>query len=877
MTGQGASESEATDAVRRRPRQRLSRSSDGARHGGGWLSELDLRAEAAVHVLLPLVVLASVHLIGTVHLPAVLGVGALCLWLGVAAVRSSTPADARLAAVLAAFGIYSGLQALPLPFGLVEVVAPANAEIWARALRSFNEGPPPLVSISLDPGGSLVEAIKWLSYAAVAFGASGYARRRGFRSVALIVFVSAVSVALVTLLHGLLGATRVFGLYEPTTHHGRWGLGPLLNPNNLAGYMNLGAFCGVGSVVTLREPSRRGLAALGVVLCVAVGLLTGSRGGVLAVALCSVLLLVVFAVRARDARFGLAVSRVPWVVGTLALGGGFALLGLTPEIQAELLEFGTGKIGLALASLPLISVHWGWGVGRGAFESTFSQYDSDGTNLVFSSPENFLLQWSAEWGVWVTALGVVGGVWALLPALRAARGQVAVACALVGVVAVLLQNLVDLALELPAMLVALVALLSAAGHSSRRHRWLGPTRLPFQLVAPTCMLVALAVGVLIRPKSVRAARELVHVSLSTTDLAQPVSQERFFALLREQMQRFPAEPYFPYVGGLVTRQLQKQSALPWFARALEQQPFSGRTHLAVAGELWRMGAQDQALLELRYALEQTPALSRDVAQQLRRWKISLASVHDVLPSGEAGVASLVEVARAFDGESFSAERTALLREALARRPGDFEANLAMSEDYLKRLRDGTDGPCSAQGSAECLRLARDHAERAERARPMTGRPLALTAALLMQEGRQAEAVSLLSRECPRSEGRAHCYRRLIEFAASAGDRAALNAAVTPFLGDHCWDDAQCAEACAFIAAIYEGLGDLHTAVTYAERAAQRVPKVATWLEVARLADRTGALQSATLAVKKAEMLAQGDADAKQRIERVKAALSSQTP
>ena len=124
-------------------------------------------------------------------------------------------------------------------------IAPANADVWARSLLPFGERPA-WGSISLDPGASLVEALKWLTYASTFFAASVLGARRGTQLVLALVVSSATLLAVVTVSNGLLDARKVFGVYEPTSQFLPHHVGPLLNANNLAGYLTLGAITGVG-------------------------------------------------------------------------------------------------------------------------------------------------------------------------------------------------------------------------------------------------------------------------------------------------------------------------------------------------------------------------------------------------------------------------------------------------------------------------------------------------------------------------------------------------------------------------------------------------------------------------------------------------------
>jgi hypothetical protein len=51
--------------------------------------------------------------------------------------------------------------------GVLKFLAPRNADVWERALRPFGSTPSMWASISLDPGASHIEVLKWLVYAGV--------------------------------------------------------------------------------------------------------------------------------------------------------------------------------------------------------------------------------------------------------------------------------------------------------------------------------------------------------------------------------------------------------------------------------------------------------------------------------------------------------------------------------------------------------------------------------------------------------------------------------------------------------------------------------------------------------------------------------------
>ena len=101
---------------------------------------------------------------------------------------------------------------------------------------------------------------------------------------------------------------------------------------------------------------------------------------------------------------------------------------------------------------PLVRDHPYFGIGRGAFESVFPFYRPSPGNVVYTHAENFVGQWIAEWGpaVALAALGTLA--WAFAPRRLGVHRSAIAAGAWCGVVVLLVQNLVDLALEVPGVM-----------------------------------------------------------------------------------------------------------------------------------------------------------------------------------------------------------------------------------------------------------------------------------------------------------------------------------------------------------------------------------------------------------------------------------------
>src|SRR5262252_1120361 len=430
-------------------------------------------------------VVGSAIAIGTVHVPVLLCVSAFAIVASSVLLFLERSAARRLpgpARVLFGLALFTVLQAIALPLSWLALVAPHNADVWARALRPFGELPLGSGSISLDPGASWVEALKWFIYALVFTMATRVRRAASVKVGLRIAFGSAVIVALVTLAHALAGATSLFGIYTPEVITPRWGLSPILNPNNLSGYLNLGVFCGLGLLLASRtgetRASTRILIAAGITVLVSVSVLGASRGGVLGLGVGVIVLAALLAInKRRSSQAGRVRARSSTLVPVaIALGGGLvlAVVGASSATWAELRDKSTEKIRLWEWSVPLIRDFPWLGVGRGAFGTIFPAYRRLAGNIVFTHAENFVLQWASEWGIPVALAALATLVWMCRPRVATLARDRAQLVAYVGVVVLLLQNLVDLALEIPAVAILLSVVLGSL--------WEEPVRLPADAV-----------------------------------------------------------------------------------------------------------------------------------------------------------------------------------------------------------------------------------------------------------------------------------------------------------------------------------------------------------------------------------------------------------
>ncbi|MFO0760142.1 MAG: O-antigen ligase family protein [Byssovorax sp.] len=834
-------------------------------------------------MLLTLAVVGSVLAVGSVHTSvllivalAVLGSLALEVYAGLSSPRGSRVRLSLPVAVLGGLALFCLLQAVPIPFAALRAIAPANADVWARALLPFGETEPPrFATISLDPGASLIEALRWATYAAVFACASSISARRSASFGSMVVFGSAVAAALGTIGHGLAGATRVFGLYQPTFPTSSWHIGPLLNPNNLAGYLNLGALSGLGLMLTRRPPWPRWLVGVGVMLLVGVEVTSASRGGLLALLL-GVLVMALIHLRDQRSKQASLDMRTVGLLGLVLIGGvALALLGSTGALVAELYDKNLSKLEMILWARPLVRDHPIFGIGRGAFESVFPAYRATAGGSVYTHMENFVAQWAAEWGLPVTVLAIGALGWAFRPWRLGVTRSAMAAGAWVGVAVVLFQNLVDLALEVPGVCIALAMALGSLWGDGRRR---GEPRYRTREVAPSpgraalgaiaCAVMGLGLIALAdRHRGGEITADRLSIKHRYEALGADVTAEAgaFRAALRGAMQRHPAEPYFPLMGALVTMRAHDQSPMPWLQHTLERGQVNGRAHLLLGEHLFSRGALKQALFEMRLAVESEPGLAGAAAIRVSRWTKRFDELLGAVPEGAAGAPMLDQLAASLGAPGEAALAMQCNREVIARDPTQIGARYREG-DLLLRALEGEGAPGLCPDREACAREITAQADAIAQTRPdATTAPL-LRARLLVVGGQIEQATALLEAECTKVSDRVSCLRARLLTAQKLPGPARFNTAAKDLIGAACTTPQACAETASWIGDLRTSRGETGLALEMYERAARVEPTEARWTVLADAASRAGAHARAVEALQRIAIRHGHDPELARRIE-----------
>lgn len=849
---------------------------------------LDPKLDRGLPALLLLLLFGSVLAIGSVHVESLLVVSALALGAFAWSWKTERWVTIPASGLALALTFYSLLQTLPLPLSLLEKLSPVQAEVWERSLLPLGESAPSWVSLSTDPGATWVEALKWFVYAVVFSLAAQVGQQKGREFIARAVFGCATLVGGITLIHGLFGIESVFGLYDPSFGATRWAVSPLLNPNNLAGYLNLGLFTGVGLLATTQSSSQRWLYAFGIALLAGQSVLSASRGGVFSL-LFGVLLvpIVLRSVRTTPSERGRGSSRKTsrFVLGTLGFGLLLGLFGAQQATWQGLQEEGLEKLYILQWAAPLLLAHPWFGVGAGAFETAFPAYRKLGessSHVIWTHPENFLVGWIADFGFPLALFALAFFLWQFRPRALGAHEHRLPACALLGVLLLCAQNFVDLAFAVPGVLVALSCLLGGlwgANHTALFRERAQPPLAPkiitgvLPLTAGVlCFCLVLFIG---RHTAAQDRHELSDLKKSST-FGPESDPKPFLDALEPAIRRHPGDAYLPLLGAEVAWQ-SGQDPLPWLARSLERDLLNGRTHLFLADVLQTRGARAQALFELRMAAEREPGLALRIAERAILWSTSPTELERVLPEQRPPPAwdrdapsprarLLHALGQSLTSTEQDSQRERFLKEALALEPGSAALRKTLIRDALTSIKARAPR-CKGQPDV-CQQEAERHLTALSQIEPDGSDALLLRARLLDTLTRPEEARALLEEQCPRSN--LPCLRGWLELSSQHG--AELEIPAQTYLTLACSKPNQCGLAHQWVAHLYARRKQWGSALSHFTQAADRLGTAEAWLQVAQAAQQLGAKKQVLDALERARRFAPRDPIVSKRIEDLKRSL-----
>lgn len=723
--------------------------------------------------------------------------------------------------VLFSLSIFAALQAAPLPCSIVAPFARESVSAAAQTAAALGEPAPALCTLSLDPGRTRLEWLKHADLAAIFLAAwilvtVGDRRDYVARSLA----ASFITMTVVVITHSITGTEKVFGLYSPV-HAAPTRLGPLMNDNHLGGFLAMGLpLLGALALGTRTKPSMRIPWAVAFIAVAALALTTPSRGGI-AAAIGAIILFAgtsAFLRRHRRSR-----SRAPWIFGGVALLGTTVAVVLYLGLDAVLRDFGdrldTTKVEVALRSFSVAMDHPWLGIGRGAFAAAF--VERVGTTARFFYPENIVVQWTSEWGLFV-GLSALAGIGA--PVLRSlvTTKSVTRASACIGVLVIALHDLVDFALEMEGIAVVAVALIAfalAPSPSEQRHRSSseasnGPRQMSFAVL----VFAALSAS-LVAPRA------------STLDL--PESEDRIRTTLRERrdartelrsaLTLHPSEPVFALLAAADASMRSDRSALRWINRAMALAPHWTSPHLVAADWLRRHGATDQALLEIREAATLNP---RGVSGTFCRILLGSPSLDTVLRAAPAGDDALVFMNLAASCPGISKQ---LEGDIDAKISADFPRFLPARQRLARRLVAAAEFEQAIAILEESMRID-----------PHDIRTRLSLGDARLQADRPAAALDAIRDAQPSNVNDAAAVIRIrIRATAALHDESAMEEAIAELRGLTGGTPRTLANALSFIANVEARRGNFAAAMRYETEAYRSYPQEASMLAVARAAERLG--------------------------------------
>jgi len=811
--------------------------------------------------LLGLNVFISVMAIGGVHLPVMVVIAILSTCACSISIYQRREHDRVLpitwpAILLWALSAWSIFQLVPLPLSALASFAPSNADVWQRALTPLGEPPISWAPISLDPSATIVEALRWWTYGALFTTATAVSSRRSPRWGITLVFAVAVTAAATTLAHGLLSASKVFGLYSPSFQPQPWHVGPLLNPNNLAGLLNLGALCGLGLLTSRSVQVPRWLLALGIALVLGIEITSGSRAGVLLL-ICGVIALATVTERRqrRSLHRSSPPAARPIFLATIASGIGLAILASTNKLWDELLSTNIEKLSLASMVIPMIRAHPFVGIGRGSFESVFPAYQSTRSGTVFTDAENFPVQWAAEWGLPVTIAALLAFTWFLSPRRLGAFKSTTTTGAWIGALVLISQNLIDLGLEVPGLCIATSTVLgSIAGAASPDTLYPRPRALLSRNSAKWASVVA-GVGIALSVVAgtfggdvTTAKRHIYSRLLESTSPRDPAARADLRSELRESMLAHPADPYFPLLGATLAWQEGDQSPLPWIQRSLERSMNNGGAHLLLAHVVRRYGSIHQALLELRLAIEGEALLLGPAARLAAAWSNDPSELGQMVPTGDLQAPAWAALG------AFHHDRTVASvcdERALAIDPRLAGPRRRIAEDLIRSAHDN-------RRCIDDLALCRDTIHTLvtslEQLEPDSSIAAQLLARWFAATGDPERGVAHLNTVCERTSDNISCLHTRAEISAAIPGPDAFSRSARSLRLASCSTRKRCASTCTWIGDLHVHRREWGSATTSYERAVREEPTAQRLLKLADAARRAGMTARGIRALDNAEKL-----------------------
>jgi tetratricopeptide (TPR) repeat protein len=516
--------------------------------------------------------------------------------------------------LVGAAAILTAIQLIPLPPAIVRLLSPVGAGIYADAAQGSGLPGSGWIPVTLDAPNTLIELAKLISYFAIAWVTLRMAnRRRGRRRLIALVAIAAALLSIIALTHNALDEKRLFGIYTPLIYSPRY-LGPLINPNHLAGYLAMGACVSIGLALAAKELRGQVLWGCSSALSGGVSLLIGSRGAAVALmlGLATIVGLGVIGHRRRAARGQGGSARQPprvWAVLGLSLAiAAVVVLFTAGSVTRDLLSTSTNeltnpesKFGAWKSAAGMTLDYPVLGIGRGAFEPVFTGVHVSSNERIYSHVENEYLQAVVDWGYLGVSLLLAAFALLLRLIWRQWDGRAWSLGAAGGLVVLAAHGTVDFGLELPGVALSAILLLGALSRpdltklATDAHRRIRASRaIAVGLALLVVMAAASPVG-----RTLRDDRLDLSASLASDGIAIDEIASRANAFQR----RHPADYYGAALAARALYERRSRTAFRYANHALKRHPTHPGTHHLVARMLLAAGRGSQAAIEYSLAIK----------------------------------------------------------------------------------------------------------------------------------------------------------------------------------------------------------------------------------------------------------------------------------
>ena len=433
----------------------------------------------------PLVAFGGVYRWATV--PYLAGCGLLALTQAGGSGRAPSSGDRRLDLSLVGLVAGAWLQLLPLPESLLALISPEALPVMDAVRLVARETT--LAGVSVEPTSTMWASGILTANVLLFLAVRALFRGGGVRwSIRMIAWLG-VTLATLGLAQAASGSSAVYWWWEPFGE-GAEPFGTFINRNHFATWVVMATPACVGYAIARLHMSANDdpthhwrvrlisvfdgrllfLLFAGILMTVSL-LISLSRSGMIGLATAAVFVLLASnrqIDRRRRRRLGayVAVSAITVVA--------FADTGLLVQRFNQTLATGSSRLPIWRETLPLIGDFWATGTGAGTYKTAMLVYQKSDRLFYFNQAHNQYLQIAAEGGLLLSVPAVV----ALLSFVRLARRRVLGDRTAVfwirigaggGLVAVMVQNLWETGLRMPANAALAAVLAAIVVHAPRHH------------------------------------------------------------------------------------------------------------------------------------------------------------------------------------------------------------------------------------------------------------------------------------------------------------------------------------------------------------------------------------------------------------------------